>query len=53
MTAVLPEQHHQCRRASTRKKIRKEFLTTLSAVRERNLLYIHPSSQKLLFSFSP
>ena len=53
MAAVLPEQHHQCRGASTGKKVRKRFLTTLSAVRERNLLYIHPSSQKLLFFSSP
>ena len=42
MTAVLPEQHHQCRKVSTGKKIKNEFLTTLSAVHGRNLLYIHP-----------
>lgn len=49
MTAVLPEHHHQCRSASTGKKIRKELLPTLSAVRERNL----PSVRPLRSCFSP
>ena len=42
MTAVLPEQHHRCRKVSIGKKIRNEFLTTLSDVHGRNPLYIHP-----------